>query len=469
MLILVMGVAQTKAFVLDLTTPAASKRQNAVSHDLHCRQHGVFTNDAEEAPQKRQCSPAIGLAAMRLEVMGAPSLGGQSHPSRSFERCITHLIALSSSSILISLRDAPIACNHTVGRAHAMSQLSKVKHSRYKGEHKATSEATPIATSANSSLACITAERDQATTALQVAQARLRQFESQPQELGALSKVDVVFLALQLFFVAPIGFRAVSRVLSLLAWLLGIKKAPCPQTVINWVIRLSIVRIEAARSLKGLPLRQAPFTNGLIWMLDISIGLGTGKILAVLAFDAQHHQRTPGALSLEHVHCIGGCVADAWTGETIAELHGRLIAHMGPASCLPQRRWRRAPQGRCLTGGQRTEQPLPRRYLARRGRDAQACLPSAPGIRDLCVSLWSGLGQAQAYDAGVFGASQRAHPSPLYECAPLVHLGRPLAEALANGRCQERLDLSQVAGLPRSIARLQIPHQAVSKRYQRSP
>jgi hypothetical protein len=64
-------------------------------------------------------------------------------------------------------------------------------------------------------------------------------------------------------------------------------------------------------------------------MIDISIGLGTGKMLAVLAFDAHHHQRTPGALSLEHVHCIGVCVADAWTGETIAELLGRLIAQMG--------------------------------------------------------------------------------------------------------------------------------------------
>ncbi len=209
-----------------------------------------------------------------------------------------------------------------------MSQLSKVTHSRNQWKHKATQRGNHNRYQ-RKQLARITAERDQATTALKAAQARLRQFESQPQELGALSKVDVVFLALQLFFVARIGFRAVSRVLTLLAWLLGIKKAPCPQTVINWVIRLAIVRIEAARSLKGLPLRQAPFTNGLIWMLDISIGLGTGKMLAVLAFDAHHHQRTPGALSLEHVHCIGGCVADAWTGETIAELLGRLIAQMG--------------------------------------------------------------------------------------------------------------------------------------------
>jgi hypothetical protein len=70
-------------------------------------------------------------------------------------------------------------------------------------------------------------------------------------------------------------------------------------------------------------------------MIDISIGLGTGKILAVLACDAHHHQRTPDALSLERVHCLGVSVADAWTGETIAKLLGRLIAVMGrPAAYL---------------------------------------------------------------------------------------------------------------------------------------
>ena len=92
---------------------------------------------------------------------------------------------------------------------------------------------------------------------------------------------------------------------------------------------MSIVRIEAARSLKGLPRSQAPFTNGLIWLIDSSIGLGAGKILAVLAVRAHHHQRMAGALSLEHAHCLGVGVATSWTGDTIAELLGRLIAQVG--------------------------------------------------------------------------------------------------------------------------------------------
>jgi hypothetical protein len=75
-----------------------------------------------------------------------------------------------------------------------------------------------------------------------------------------------------------ISFRAVSRVLHVLAADLGIERAPCAQSVINWVMRLSIVRIECAGALRGLPLPHAPFSNGLIWMIDLSIALGSGKI-----------------------------------------------------------------------------------------------------------------------------------------------------------------------------------------------
>jgi type III secretory pathway component EscR len=45
----------------------------------------------------------------------------------------------------------------------------------------------------------------------------------------------VVWISLPLFLEAPSSFRAVSRVLTLLPHALGIQKAPCPQTVINWV------------------------------------------------------------------------------------------------------------------------------------------------------------------------------------------------------------------------------------------
>jgi len=209
-----------------------------------------------------------------------------------------------------------------------MSQLSKVTYSRHQWKDKAKQRGDRERYQ-RKQLARISAERDRVTTALKEAQVRLRQLEAHMQGLVALPKVDVVWMALQLFLVVRIGFRAVSRVLSLLALALGIHKAPCPQTIINWVIRLTLVRIDAARMLRGVPLSQAPFSNGLIWMIDISIGLGTGKILAVLAFDAHHHQLAPGALSVDRVRCIGVSVAASWTGDTIADLLRRLIAVMG--------------------------------------------------------------------------------------------------------------------------------------------
>ena len=60
-------------------------------------------------------------------------------------------------------------------------------------------------------------------------------------------KVDLVYLALHLFLVARIGFRAVSRVLSLLAEPLGIKKVPCPQTLRDSKIIKYPVEMESRR------------------------------------------------------------------------------------------------------------------------------------------------------------------------------------------------------------------------------
>jgi len=222
----------------------------------------------------------------------------------------------------------------TYERSHTMSQLSKVTHSRNQWKAKAQQH-NDHNRYLRKQLARVKAERDQAKQDLKATQTRLRQLESQAQAVAVRPQSDVVWLSLQLFLAARISFRAVCRVLRLLAPTLGIKHAPCPQTVINWVIRLSMVRIESARGLRGLPLAQAPFSNGLLWILDLSIGLGSGKILAVLALDAHHHQRLGAAPSLEHVHCIGVAVADAWTGESIADMLDRLIAQMGrPAAYL---------------------------------------------------------------------------------------------------------------------------------------
>src|SRR6266851_3400797 len=115
-------------------------------------------------------------------------------------------------------------------REGVMSQLSKVRQSRNQWKHKATQRAEHDRY-LRKQLSRVKTERDRATKALKEAQAHLRQLETQSRGLAVQHQVDLVFLALQLVLVARIGFRAVSRVLSLLAEALGIKKAPCPQTI----------------------------------------------------------------------------------------------------------------------------------------------------------------------------------------------------------------------------------------------
>ena len=277
----------------------------------------------------------MGLASIRLDVIVSLRLMGcVGRPPDSLWRCIPQTVALSSwpcaSSRLITRRPR----RRVLHRKGAMSQLSKVQQSRNQWKYKATQRADQDRYR-RKQLARVKHERDRATIALKEARTRLRHLEAQSQDLVVPHKVDLVFLALQLVLVARIGFRAASRVLSLLALALGIQKAPCPQTIINWVTRLALVRIQSARMLKGFALSQAPFSNGFIWMIDVSIALGAGKIVAVLALDAQHHHRTQAAPGLQQVRCIAVSVAASWTGDTLADLLKRLIAVMGrPAAYL---------------------------------------------------------------------------------------------------------------------------------------
>jgi hypothetical protein len=174
-------------------------------------------------------------------------------------------------------------------------------------------------------------ERDRAKQALKEAHKQLRQKEARPPPL----KVHRVWLTLTLFAGARISFRAVSRVLHVLADGLDIGQAPCPQTVINWVMRLSIVRMQAVKLLQGAARHLIPCSNGLSWRIDTSITLGTGTLLSVLALDAHHDPLAGGAPGFQHVRCVAVAVSPSWTGERLAELRERVISVVGrPAASL---------------------------------------------------------------------------------------------------------------------------------------
>jgi len=211
-----------------------------------------------------------------------------------------------------------------------MSQQSKLRQSRQQWKQKARERAAHNRY-LRKELERLRNERDRAKQALQEANKQLRQKEARPTH----RKAHRVWLTLTLFAGARLSFRAVSRVLHVLADWLGIGQAPCPQTVINWVMRLSVVRMQSARLLPGAARHLIPFTNGLIWMIDTSITLGTGKLLSVLALDAHHYQLAGIAPGFQHVRCIAVAVSPSWTGDRLADLRERVIAVVGrPAAYL---------------------------------------------------------------------------------------------------------------------------------------
>lgn len=212
-----------------------------------------------------------------------------------------------------------------------MSQRSKLKQSRNRWKQKA-SERADSNRYLRKQLERVRAERQRWRVQAKQAEARLCELARRAETPVVKSKVDVVWLALQLFLVVRISFRAVARVLDVLGDRLGIARAPCTQTIINWVIRLSWVRIQSPLPPAGLAQGADRFSNGYVWLIDASIGLGTGKILALLALDAGHYQPQSSAPRLAQVHCLAVAVAASWTGERIAEFLQRVIAVRGRPS-----------------------------------------------------------------------------------------------------------------------------------------
>ena len=109
-----------------------------------------------------------------------------------------------------------------------MSAMSRYKKSRDQWKVKAVSRADSNRYM-KKELARVKKQRDKLKQENRQLQAQL----DSVNEPAMIGKCDLVWLALQLFCLARIGFRAVSRVLTVLAPQLGIAKTPCPQTIIS--------------------------------------------------------------------------------------------------------------------------------------------------------------------------------------------------------------------------------------------
>src|SRR6266851_10448071 len=196
MLILIMGIAHAQAFVLDLTTPAASQRHKRriatdpllTTRGFHSRRRGIATEPAMLAGHR------LGFQAV-VRHRG-PFCGG------GFVRPRARLRGASRRQSLYPLRSSSSQSNappwpeaRGMSGARVMSQLSKVTHSRNQWKHTAKQRGDRDRYQRKQH-ARLSAERDRGTTALKAAQARLQQLEAQSQGLAVQNKVDLVFLAL---------------------------------------------------------------------------------------------------------------------------------------------------------------------------------------------------------------------------------------------------------------------------------
>ena len=178
--------------------------------------------------------------------------------------------------------------------------------------------------------------RDKYKEELQEVKQQLEE-ERKKNTLPAKEKKEVlIHIVLSLFIIGHIGFRAISRVISILSPYLGIQgKTPCHQTIINWVNRYSLAKIWTYSGPPSLVFDKNKIVNGAIWIIDESIGLGVGKILTVLELKIDHHSTHEGSPTLRDVNCVAISVAPSWTGESIADFLQQVIHITGkPASFL---------------------------------------------------------------------------------------------------------------------------------------
>ncbi len=205
-----------------------------------------------------------------------------------------------------------------------MSLPSKLRQSRARWKSKADARAHENRYF-RQELSRVKAERNRFKQEAKEAKRQLQQSAHQDQRPAVCRKVDVVLLALQLFLMARIGFRAVSRVLGVLGHHLGLRKTPCPQSISHWVTGCLQYAPEGVGSVVGAD----RFANGFIWLIDTRIALGAGKILGVLALNADHYRHTAGAPSLQSVRCVAVAVGTSWSGDAIADVLQRVIAVLG--------------------------------------------------------------------------------------------------------------------------------------------
>ena len=157
-----------------------------------------------------------------------------------------------------------------------------------------------------------------------------KQLEEMSRKLNPVrSKEEEVKIALTLLVNCALSYSAVSRVMKALSEELGVRKAPCVQTIINWNIRLSMAKVyNAADQIFSR------FGGNYFLVIDSTICLGSLKIFAALAIRSDQYGQHGAAPGLQDTLCVGIATAATWTGDSIANLLTKVINALGAPQAI---------------------------------------------------------------------------------------------------------------------------------------
>ena len=146
----------------------------------------------------------------------------------------------------------------------------------------------------------------------------IKKLKTMVDNLDALRQVperhQVVVICVQLFLFARISFRSIPRVLSTMSWA---GRVPSFSSVINWVCRLGLYKMQNTESLSG------PW----VAIVDMSIDIAFKKVLVVLRIPLNVFCSRKTSLTLQDVDCIGLEVNREWNGATVNQALQRILGN----------------------------------------------------------------------------------------------------------------------------------------------
>ena len=138
-------------------------------------------------------------------------------------------------------------------------------------------------------------------------------------------------------------------------------------------------------------------------------------------------------------------MATSWNGDTIADFLKRLIATMGRPAAYLKDNGSDLHKAVDLLDAQSLGSPCIDDISHAAAGMLKRTYQHHPAFESFLSACGRVSGKLKQTLLACLARTHRAHQGPLHECPPLSRLGRPRAPAVATGRGQTGLDVSQAA------------------------